>query len=144
MQKPDIYCNIDIKPAETVKKYVGSTHGISVLALTLIDPNSHGVEFSIKYSSEQQLLYTVTQLIDVWCKYAPVKTFLRSCCVNGVYQTEYNDVSLEPTQNPTNLGFGLKTAAVDLDIKDNVYTFTVFRLNENSPRMLVLSVKSPL
>lgn len=141
---PDIESNINVQPLETIKKYAGVPHGMSMVALCIMDGQYRGLEMDIKFDSEMYMNSFVEHLISVWANYEPISSFIRSYKKDGKFVKEFDGNTLQESDTvpASTEEFKNKKVIIDMSTEgDDKYTFRLYRWNEVRPRILRLSVK---
>ena len=135
----EITSNLDIRQLEAIKKYIGSPHGMSILALTMIDPEHRDLSITVKLDGNSSLDTFVEYLIGIWRQYEPIKSVIRSVQMKGVFLSTYEDIQLQQTdQQPVLENFGKKNNIIDIQTNGLQYTFKIYRANESGVRVLKL------
>lgn len=148
---PDIKSNIELVSMEQIKKYAGVPHGMSLVALSMLDPNNKDLELTIELDSEMYLESFVEHIMGVWQKYEPITSFLRSYKNSDEYLSEFNEIKLStnPVFPNSNDHFKNKKVIIDVEYsldkqKNPEYKFKFYRWSENKPRILHLYIKADL
>ena len=142
---PDIKTNIQLQPMETIRKYSSEPHGMSLIALTMLDPMHKDLEMEIKFDDEGYINSFVEYVMGVWNKYEPITSFVRSYEKDGKFIDDLDGVKLsaKSTAPGSTADFNNKKIIIDvISIGSDSFTFKFYRWGENKPRVLRLLVKT--
>lgn len=137
-----ITCNLELKSLQSIKKYENLPHGMSLIALTMIDPNNKGLEMNIKIKNELYFKSFIEHIINVWCNYKPISSYIRSYYKNNIYLNEYNNLILsDNVEFPNSINyFNNKKIIVDIiEDQDFNFTFKIYQYGEIKARLLQIS-----
>lgn len=140
----EIKCNKNTPTIQTIKQYVNVPHGLSLLALFLIDKNNNGLDISIAYTADVSLNVILDGLFSVWLKYEPIKSLIRSFKKDGHFLQEIDGIKLIQTnERPQSEDeFNNKHVIIDVELlSDLSYEVTLYRWSEPQPRKLKLQYK---
>jgi hypothetical protein len=141
---PEVKCNMDIIPLPIIKQHIGTLHGMSMVAVCMLDSNYRHIEMNISFDNEQYLIDFAEHVIAVWKKYEPIPSYIRSFKHNEKFLTQYNGNKLSSdTTLPTAIEtFNGKKAIIDVNMVNVDYIFKLYKWSEDSPRILRLILKS--
>jgi hypothetical protein len=144
---PEIKSNIQFTALEQLRKHLGTSHGMSLIAITMIDFNNRDLELDVLLESNMYLEAFVEHIINVWGNYIPVPSFIRSYQVEGKFLDEFEGVKLQDTTPfpGTNDQYKNKKFIIDIadgkdDDNEKTYTFKFYRWGEDRPRILRVSI----
>jgi hypothetical protein len=139
----EITTNLDTPALASSKKHVGTSHGLSMLGLSMLDPSHKGLRVEMKFTEQSVLVNTSEQLMAIWLKCESNKACLKSAHFDGKHLTEYFNVQLaDASGNPiSSIDFppGVKVL-IDADLYPTTQTYKFYRTGEGSPRELHLSL----
>ena len=142
---PSITSNLDIPALERILKHAGTNHGMSLVAITMLDDGCRNLEMKMIFNDEILLGTAVSQLIDIWSVYHPIPSYIRSYRRDDVYIDNLNEQPLYANSNvPTSSAdYNGKRAIIDIETKGSTdYMFKIYRLGEIKPRELSLMLKN--
>jgi hypothetical protein len=141
-QKPKIESNIAFPSLDQIKKFCGEPHGMSLLAISMIDPLNKDLEVKLSFDSDAQLGSAVEHLLAVWEVYTPITSFIRSFQIDGKFVENFNNVELTTeTTYPVNVSdYRGKKVIIDASKTGTSYKFKLYRWNEVFPRILEFSL----
>jgi hypothetical protein len=87
--------NQDFPTASSIVKFAGSTHGLTLAALSIIDTPNKNLHIDITCSGSTQLLDYSEQLKCILSTYDITKVHFRSVKIDGKYQATYTNLTLE-------------------------------------------------
>ncbi len=136
-------CNKLSNTIEIAKKYAGSSHSYSLLALMMLDENNKEINVELIFNDNTNMIDAAEQTFGVLLKCTLNKVCFRSCKINGTFQKEYEGIKMtESCEIPANLNSFENDSKVvcDIQITDNSYIFSFVRKNEMLPRQLSLKI----
>ena len=157
--------NFETDALQHARTLLGTSHGLSVLALTIIDEANRNLQIEYEVESDLHFDSVAEQLLSAWLKSSFNKVYFRSCKLDGKYLTEYaekqlTENSLMPTSAndfPSGCKFILdmeivtdvKSLGIDKDLaglvsslvshQQHIYKF--YKLNDGVPRIFKLYVR---
>ena len=139
---PEIKTNIQLTAIDQLKKYAGVPHGMSMVALTLIDPLNRNLEMNVVFESEMYLNAFADHVINIWEYYKPISSFIRSYKSNGEFLDKFNGYKLKKlTPFPFSIDhFNDKKVIIDVEAGVGYYLFKCYKWNEEKPRVLHLTL----
>lgn len=141
---PEFRINHQFPTADSIRKHAGTSHGLTLTSLSLIDKANVGLTIDISCVGESQLQDYATQIKGILQRSEVIKVYFRSVKVNGIFQDSYEDLTLEHTDAaPTSSEqYKHKSHSIcDIEITGDGQTWKFWRNPENSPRVLKLLVK---
>src|SRR3990167_7070826 len=87
---PTINCNRDAKPVETIRKYANTPHGMTLLAIYMMDAESKAINIDVEFENISYLHLALEQIINTWHVFEPIKSFIRSYCIDGKFLDEFD------------------------------------------------------
>lgn len=144
---PIIECNKPIQSLEEMKKQISTSHGNTIIALSMIDDNSSGVNLTIKYDDPSYLSNAAEQILSTLSRYNPIRVVILSLERDGNKIQEYTECYLHNGQkySPEDLKYNSKgTFFADITQTNNKFSMKLARSGENPPRLLTLELKPPL
>lgn len=138
---PEVAVNRPFPTEQSIKKYIGSTHGLTLIFLSLVDKANVGLSIDLSCVGESQLRDFSTQFMGILRTSEVIKVYLRSVRVNGVYQNSYEDFQLErDSSRPASPEqFRNKSHAVcDIEITGDGQKWSFWKNPESAPRVLNL------
>lgn len=141
---PNIECNLDIGELKQIKRYITEPYGASVVALTAIDKKNEGLELKICFDSNLELSRFVSSLVEIWRKYQPMKTHIRSYKSNGVFMNNLDDKPLtDITRRPiTYSEFDGYDVIMDMESTKTSYMFNLYEFGEKKRRTIMCELNS--
>lgn len=146
---PEVRSNLNLASIDSIKKYADVPHGMSLIAIFMLDPLNKNVELTMKFDDESQMESFVEYVLGVWNNYEPITSFIRSYCNDGLYTTVLDNKQLSSVANHPSSNDDFKGKKVIIDIEKQtlgkeglMYIFKFHRLNEVKPRLLKLSLKN--
>lgn len=136
--------NITSAPIESAKKHHGTSHGLTMLALCLIDRSHSNLNVTITYDDSFSMENSAEQILAAWLKCESNKTRIVSYKINGEYQKNYLGLDLIEDSKPpvSNAEYKNYKAMIYADVYDNKQTYTIYYIGSHQPRYLILQVKS--
>ncbi len=140
----EITCNLHNKTVDILKQYSNVPHGLSLIALFLIDTNNKELDMQISYPFSTSLSSVLDSLFSVWLKYEPIKSFIRSVKKDGTFLSEIDSIKLYNNDDfpLSEDDFNGKQVIIDVELKDQEYTVTLYRWSEAKARKLKLLHKA--
>jgi len=133
--------NSTFPTATSIMRYAGTTHGISLIALSMIEQNNKKLDITVTFDGDTQLNAAATHVMAILKKSDSVPVYLRTVKTNGVFESKYGDAELQTNDVPPTSPdeFPSKSGAIlDLSITHNTQTWTFYRLHDPHPRHLKL------
>lgn len=130
--------------AELIQKYAGSSHGLTLAVLSIIDIVNKGLSIDMLCVNEKQMFDYLAQVRNVLQNSKVVNVFFRSLRVNGVFQDKYEAMDLEHDNSCPVDHNKLKMPShciCDIQVIGDVQTWSFWRRTENAPRVLKFSFK---
>jgi hypothetical protein len=135
--------NRDIIATTSIKKNFGTTHGFSMIAITVLDPESTNLNIDMKFENSYELEKAVDHIFGAWKKYKPIRSFVRSYKLDNQFQEEYAGykLKLESPFPATQDHFyyeknKLQDAIIDIEKDKYKYTIKIYKWRELHPRVL--------
>lgn len=141
---PEVKVSRPFSTEESIQKHVGTTHGLTLIALSIIDKANANLSIELSCVGESQLQDFVTQLMGILQHSEVIKVYFRSVKVNGIFQNSYDGLELEKNcSKPTNSEqYKNKAHSIcDIEITGDGQTWSFWRNPETTPRILKLLVK---
>lgn len=141
---PEVRTSRTFPTEQSIQKHVGTTHGLTLIVLSLIDKANAELSMDLSCVGESQLQDFSTQIMGILQHSEVIKVYFRSVRVNGVYQDTYDEFKLErDSSRPTNPEqFKNKSHAIcDIEITGDGQKWSFWRTPEATPRVLNLLVK---
>jgi hypothetical protein len=135
--------NIESDSLNQVKKHINTSHGLSMLALCMLDIHHKTLNVEISFDDELSLINTSEQLLATFLKCESNKVMLRSYKVEGKFLDSYLDIKLSDiTTQPVspNEYAGNSKVILHCSINEKKHEYYFYRLNESGPRILTLVV----
>lgn len=140
--QPEIKSNLDVNLESVIKKYAGVPHGLSLIAVSMLDPSHKSINVELKYTDQHLLNNAVEYLVAIWHNYEPIPTRIRTYKVNGSFIEKSGTMQFQQNDDVpySTDAFGHIKVLVDIAcIKDGTeYTIKLYRWGEPSPRVLKL------
>lgn len=135
--------NIDTDFILQAKKCASSSHGMSMMALSMVDANHRDLNMTVTFDNYSTLEDCAEQMTAVWAKCESNKVLFRSVKNAGEFQTEYFNYPLsEVTTFPfTSAEYKYAKVILDIDLNIGHHVYTFYRWNEPRPRILTLKTK---
>lgn len=136
-----IKCNLNINSWPTIEKYHGTSHGISLVAMSMLDVNNRGLQFTVTIDGDRIDSY-VEHVLSVWRRYNPIPSFIRSYKMDDKFMQEFDGIKLDTKPVFPSVPDMFMGKKVIIDIEHNTdrdeYTFKHYQWNEDKPRVLQL------
>lgn len=139
--RPEIKSNLESNLDLLIKKYAGMSHGLSLIAISLLDPAHKSITIEMKYNDQHTLSNAVDYIIAIWNAYEPILTKLRTYKIDGKLLDHCGDLSfsLDDAYPHSTDAFGHYKVLVDITNTENkTYIFNLYRWGEPGPRVLKL------
>ncbi len=141
---PEFKFNRQFATAESIQKYAGTTHGLTLTALSLVDQANRDLQIEVACVGESQLQDFASQIRGILHQSKVIKIYFRSVKVNGVFQDSYEDSNLEHDDSAPCSPEQYKNKAnsiCDIEINGDGQVWKFWRNPENAPRVLKLIAK---
>jgi len=141
---PELTANIKLDAIEEIKKHLTEPHGISLIAITMLDKKNQNLKLEIQFDTEAELITFLSTVLAIWDKYEPIPSYLRSYKQDGQFMDSIDDIKLEHTDAyPTSIEqYRGKKAIIDMSLTTpNYFIIQIHRWNETNPRILILCLK---
>ena len=141
---PEVHINKSFPTAAAIQKHLGSTHGLTLIALSLMDHTNVGLAMELACVGEVQLQDYASQIMGILHKSAVIKVYIRSVKNNGVFQDQFNGAVLEHSSERPASTEEFKNGAnviCDVEVTNQGQTLHFWRIPEVAPRVLKLYVK---
>jgi len=141
---PEVRVSRTFPTEQAIQKHVGTTHGLTLIVLSLIDKANADLSIDLSCVGESQLQDFSTQIMGILQHSEVIKVYFRSVRVNGVYQDTYDELKLErDSSRPTSPEqFKNKSHAIcDIEITGDGQKWSFWRTPEATPRVLNILVK---
>ncbi len=134
----DVKTNLSPELDNVIQKYANVHHGLSLIALSVLDANNKSISIEMKYDDLHLLNNAVEYIISIWNAYQPILSKLRSYKVNDKFQDKLGNVELKHEDGmPILSDFEHYKVLYDIVNVDNInYTFKLYRAYEQSYRVL--------
>jgi hypothetical protein len=143
----EIECNMDDPNSlNAIRVHSNKMHGLSLMALFMIESKNIELELNISYPGSKSLEFILENLISIWRNYKPSKSMIRSYIKNGEFLKELNNIKLtDKTHKPeTFTEFNVCKNIIDINQIDKEVIIKIYRNAENGCRKLKLSYKEDL
>ena len=142
LQPGEIRSSREFPTLASIKKHAGTSHGLTLLALSAADLVNKNLNLEMKCSGDSQLQNFSGQINDVINTSQVTKFYLRSVKVNGVFQDSFNGVKLQKTDEPPVGEDDYNNAHVLLDIQVGAgeYVWKFYRYSQAGHRSIRLFV----
>lgn len=136
--------NITSAPIEAAKKHHGTSHGLTMLALCLIDRSHANLNVTITYDDTFSMENAAEQILAAWLKCESNKTRIVSYKINDEYQKNYLGLDLIEDSSPpvSNADYKNYKAMIYADVYSDKQKYTIYYIGSYQPRYLILQVKS--
>lgn len=144
--KVSVTSNIDSDSLTQAKKHAGTSHGMSMLALALLDANHRGLELTLVFDDVATLENCAEQMTAVWDRCMSNKVLFRSAKKNGSFLTDFFDKPMTDVNTMPTSSAEYKNHKLILDVELNdtdtdtggshVYKF--YRWLDQQPRVMTL------
>jgi len=134
-----VSCNLELDQINEIKKNIPSPHGASLVALTAIDPKYPNLQLNISFDYALDLNRFSGSLLEIWGKYKPIPSNIRSCKQDGKFVENYDDQKLLLTSDrPQTIDeFEGRQVLIDIELTDNKYIFKLSKWTESNPRIVI-------
>lgn len=142
--EPVVTCNLSLPELEKINQYITAPHGASLVALTSIDPKNKNLDLSIEFDYHSDMERFVGHILDIWGKYKPIPSVIRSYKQDGKFVDYIDDAKMEHTDHhPESMAeYNNKHVLIDIDVKqDNDYTFKLHRWRDSKARIITCRLK---
>lgn len=140
---PKITSNLPTSAVQTAQKYAGTSHGYSIIALTLLDKENRGYTIDVTFDTMEELQSAADQMLGVWERCESNKVLFRSCKNNGVFVNTFNGNLMKQNDSVPSLSEEFNThvqVIMDMCTDDTSITYKFYRCNEQRPRILKLKL----
>lgn len=138
----EIKSNKPLKQLDEIRKHIGSSHGASLVALTMIDPKNIGIDMNLSFLYEFDLFKFARCAVEAWDKCTAFKTWVRSYKYEDKFLENVNDIKLTDNLKPLNDDDFIKyKAVVDIEYNDQTLTYKV-HTPKHKPRLLTCNFKN--
>lgn len=137
----EVRANREFPTMSPIRKYAGTSHGLTLLVLSASDVNNKGLRLDMRVASDSQLQDFAGQINDVMNNSQVSKFYVRSVKLNGVFQDSFNGwplvhndtapVSKDEYLNGSNV-------LVDIDISASEHVWRFYRHAQPGNRVLRL------
>jgi hypothetical protein len=137
-----IKANLETEALTQAKKFAGSSHGLSMMALNMLDALHKGLNVTMSFEDGGALENCADQMLAVWMRCESNKVLLRSVKQNSTFLKSYFGKELsENTAFPsTSTEYNNAKIILDAELSDFAHTYKFYRWNELTPRVLILNV----
>lgn len=134
-----VKCDINLKQISEIKKYIDKPHGASLVALTAVDKANSGMTMEIDFPSSGAMDIFVQHLFEIWHKYKPIPSRVRSVKKNGKFLSDLYGMELEekdpiPASEKT---YGQSKFFIDIDVKMNEWKIRLIKWGEHRHRYVI-------
>lgn len=139
---PEFKFNSSFPTAASITKFAGTSHGLTLAAISVVDKPNTNLEIEIVCSGPAQVADYADQLRCILQKSKIIKVYFRSVKIEGVFQDSYSNLTLEPVDGKpiSNSQFSNKVDVIcDIDICGDNQTWKLWRLAEPNARVLKLT-----
>jgi hypothetical protein len=82
--------NNEIISLDKIKNYINRPHGVSIVALSMIDPNNKNLNINITTNDYNIYILYISQLPIIWQKYIPEPCLIRSYKKDNLWTNDYD------------------------------------------------------
>lgn len=133
---PAINSNLHLDSVLTVKKYLGTYHSYSIVALMMLDLDNKGLNVDLSFNNYVELNNAAEYLSGIWNKCESNKIIFRKTKINNI---EYDTNALnEKVQQ--NMSINQTKIYIDIEQQNNDITYKFFRDTDLVPRILNLKL----
>jgi hypothetical protein len=136
---PTINSNLHLDSVLTVKKYLGTYHSYSLVALMMLDLDNKGLIIDLCFDNYVELNNAAEHLLGVWNRCESNKVIFRQYKINGIEQLNIDNIYLNPTvsqdiyKNQTKI-------YIDIEKQNNNIIYKFYRDNDSTARLLNLKM----
>lgn len=136
---PTINSNLHLDSVLTVKKYLGTYHSYSLVALMMLDLDNKGLIIDLCFDNYVELNNAAEHLLGVWNRCESNKVIFRQYKINGIEQLNIDNIYLNPTvsqdvyKNQTKI-------YIDIEKENNNIIYKFYRDNDSTARLLNLKM----
>mgnify|MGYP001608657366 CR=1 FL=1 len=141
---PEFKMSRQFATSESIKKYTGTPHGLTLAVLSLIDKINKDLTIELACIGESQLHDFSTQINNILHRSEVIKVYFRSIKINGMFQESKNNIKLEQDDTTPTSSEQYKNKShviCDIEIDGDGQKWKFWRNPENMPRILTLIVK---
>jgi len=143
-QYPTINSNLHLDSVLTVKKYLGSYHSYSVVALMLLDFENNGLTIDLCFNNDIELNNAADHLLGVWNKCESNKVVIRKYKINNIDNTNESNIDIDNIElnKIENNEIYKNQTKIYVDIEKINYNikYMLYRNNDTVPRILNLKL----
>jgi hypothetical protein len=146
---PTINSNLHLDSVLTVKKYLGSYHSYSVVALMMLDFENNGLTIDLCFNNNIELNNAADHLLGVWNKCESNKVVIRKYKINNIDNTITNNINIDnididniELNKIENNEIYKNQTKIYVDIEKINYNikYMLYRNNDTVPRILNLKL----
>ncbi len=143
ISQPEVKINQNFPTESSIKKHVGSSHGLTLITLSLLDSANKDLAIELFCTGDSQLQDFSAQILGIIKRFEVIKVYIRSVKLNGVFQESYDDSKLEDNADrPFSVDqFKKNDVICDIEINNREQRWAFWRNPEIAPRTLRLAVK---
>lgn len=141
--------NIETEFLTQAKKHATTSHGLSMLALSMLDTNHLNLQMTLVFEDLDTLEDCAEQMTAVWSMCQSNKVLFRSAVQGGKFLTEYFGKQVSEVTSYPSASAEYKYFKVILDIvindttdtdtdTDTTRVYKFYRWNEPHPRVLIM------
>ncbi len=141
---PEFKFNYQFATASSIQQYAGSTHGLTLTALSMVDQANKNLQIEVSCVGESQLQDFASQIRGILQQSKVIKIYFRSLKVNGIFQDVHDSVKLERDDSAPCSPEQYKNKSnsiCDIEINGDGQVWKFWRNPENTPRILKLIAK---
>ena len=122
---------------DKIRNYMNRPHGVSLIALTLIDPKNKDLNINLTTNDYNIYNLYISQLPNIWQKYNPEPCLIRNYKKNNVWTNEYDafDNGINANKNLISDTQYNKKNVLDIIEEKNTINYYIYRWLEK-PRIL--------
>lgn len=143
----NVTTNLDTDFLTQAKKHSNSSHGMSMIALSMLDAAHMNLNTTLVFEDMDTLENCAEQMTAVWDKCASNKVLFRSAKKDGVFLAEFfgKPMSEETALPTTSDEYKNYKVIMDANINnaENVHVYKFYRWLEIYPRVLTLKCVPP-
>lgn len=141
--QPKIRFNREFPTASSIQQHNGSSHGLTLMVLSLIDKSNAKLAVELICSGESQMQDIASQIKSILQTSKVVKVYFRSVKNNGVFQPTYDELKLESVDGTPSSpdAYGKYHAILDIETTADSQIWKFYRNPEAMPRTLTILVK---
>ena len=136
---PTINSNLHLDSVLTVKKYLGTYHSYSVVALMMLDLDNKGLIVDLCFDNYVELNNAAEHLLGVWNRCESNKVIFRQYKINGIEQLNIDNIYLSPITSQDVYKNQTKIY-IDVEKQNNNIIYKFYRDDDSIVRLLNLKM----